>query len=170
LPLKSFIALAQWLEKKNIRSVLVGGKLEEKSAAALSAAVPSTINLVGKTTLGDVASLARHTRGCVGNDTALTHLIALAQIKNRHHQPPLKPKAKGKRTAKTMARRGGRFDLKKSPPIITIITPPGRTVWGRPLSADGQTHDHAASNVRVVYKNKASNITLTDITKALQKI
>ena len=70
LPLETYVAVAKFLETKNIFSVLVGGRLEHARAMEFVGAVPSAINLVGKTTLGDVAEIARHAEGVIGNDTA----------------------------------------------------------------------------------------------------
>ena len=56
--------------------VLIGGEAEKDILAALHSAVPSSINLCGKTALADLPHLARNAACAVGNDTGPMHLIA----------------------------------------------------------------------------------------------
>ena len=46
--------------------------------AGLAAEIPSAISLIGQTSFGDIADLARAARFAVGNDTGPMHLIATA--------------------------------------------------------------------------------------------
>jgi ADP-heptose:LPS heptosyltransferase len=43
--------------------------------------IPSAVNLIGQTNLGDIADLARKARFAIGNDTGPMHLIAAAGCK-----------------------------------------------------------------------------------------
>ncbi|MGI9461750.1 MAG: glycosyltransferase family 9 protein [Alphaproteobacteria bacterium] len=141
LPLATYIAVAKFLEEKNIFSVIVGGNKEKKLGEEFSRAVPSAINLVGKTTLGDVAEIARYANGVVGNDTGITHLIALAK-----HTPRLIRYRKNK----------------KSVPIIVIIAPPANPKVVRPLG-------DLKTSIRIIYRNNTKNITANDIINLLPK-
>ena len=144
LPLKTYIAVARFLETKNVFSVLVGGALEHDRALEFVRAVPSAINLVGKTTLGDVAEIARQAEGVIGNDTGLTHLAALAQL----------PSPRGAPTKKRRA--------KKPIPIIVIIAPPAVPRLVRPLG-------NTKKSIHIVYRDNPEKITLADIVRFLPK-
>ncbi|MDI9314290.1 MAG: glycosyltransferase family 9 protein [Hydrotalea sp.] len=153
LPLETYIAVAKFLEAKNIFSVIVGGALEKSRAARFVAAVPSCINLVGKTTLGDVAEVARHAVGVVGNDTGLTHLAALAQLASpaTSGQKKLR-KTKGKKTRNN----------KKPIPIIVIIAPPAVPKLVRPLG-------DLKKSINIIYRDDPAEIKLGDILRHLPK-
>jgi ADP-heptose:LPS heptosyltransferase len=68
-PAAHFQALAERLE---VPTVIVGSAAE----TALAAAIPAAISLIGRTSFGDLADLARRARCAVGNDTGPMHLIA----------------------------------------------------------------------------------------------
>lgn len=71
-PADRFQALAVALAERGIASVVVGAAAEQ----ALAAEIPAAISLVGQTSFGDLADLARAARFAVGNDTGPMHLIA----------------------------------------------------------------------------------------------
>jgi ADP-heptose:LPS heptosyltransferase len=71
-PATRFAELAETLRARGITPVVLGGAAE----AALAAAIPSAIDLTGRTTLADLATLARGAALAVGNDTGPMHLIA----------------------------------------------------------------------------------------------
>lgn len=143
LPLAMYIAVAKFLEEKNIFSVIVGGKhpIEKLRAEQFVRAVPSCINLVGKTTLGDIAEIARHAHGVVGNDTGVTHLAALAR---------------------NMTERAKRKKNKKTIPIIVVITPPAQPQVVRPMGP-------LKKSIHIIYRANPDVIRLQDITKLLPK-
>ncbi len=73
-PADRYETLARALAADGIASVVIGTASEK----ALAAAVPSATNLMGQTSFGDLADLARMARFAVGNDTGPMHLIATA--------------------------------------------------------------------------------------------
>ncbi|MDR3534536.1 MAG: glycosyltransferase family 9 protein [Rhodopila sp.] len=73
-PAEHYQALAERLAERGIASVIVGGAAEN----GLAANIPAAINLIGQTSFGDLADLARAARFAVGNDTGPMHLIATA--------------------------------------------------------------------------------------------
>ena len=68
-PVERFAALAPQL---GVPSVVVGGAAERP----LAAAIPGAMDLTGRTSLVELAAIARHAALCVGNDTGPTHLAA----------------------------------------------------------------------------------------------
>jgi ADP-heptose:LPS heptosyltransferase len=77
-PAERYGALAASLDAQGIAPVIVGSAAERGLADTIRAAAPGARDLTGKTTLGDVASLARAAHLAVGNDTGPMHLIATA--------------------------------------------------------------------------------------------
>lgn len=78
-PAASFGALARKLAVAGVRPVVLGhGAEEEAIAAAIQLVEPLTVSLVGQTSFGDIASLARRARLAVGNDTGPMHVAASA--------------------------------------------------------------------------------------------
>jgi ADP-heptose:LPS heptosyltransferase len=73
-PVTHYQALAERLAGRGIASVIVGAAAEK----GLAAQIPAAIDLVGQTSFGDLADLARAARFAVGNDTGPMHLIATA--------------------------------------------------------------------------------------------
>jgi len=73
-PAERYQALAERLAERGIASLILGGPAE----AGLAAAIPAGIDLIGQTSFGDIADLARAARFAVGNDTGPMHLIATA--------------------------------------------------------------------------------------------
>jgi len=57
---------------------VVGGPAETALARAIGAAVPRTVDLTGRTSLGELGAVARRAAFAVGNDTGPTHLVAAA--------------------------------------------------------------------------------------------
>jgi ADP-heptose:LPS heptosyltransferase len=70
-PAARYAELATLLDRP---CVVLGGPAER----AIAAAIPGTIDLTGRTSLLDIAALARHAACAVGNDTGPTHLVAAA--------------------------------------------------------------------------------------------
>jgi ADP-heptose:LPS heptosyltransferase len=73
-PATHYQTLAQRLTERGIRPVLIGSASEQ----GLAAEIPTGIDLIGQTSFGDIADLARAARFAVGNDTGPMHLIATA--------------------------------------------------------------------------------------------
>lgn len=75
-PAEQYAALAQELVTKGVTPVLIGSTAEEDVLKSIAARVPHTINLCGKTTIPQLAELARGASIAVGNDTGPMHVIA----------------------------------------------------------------------------------------------
>lgn len=77
-PIEGYAALAVQLEQRGLQPVVLGGEDERDLAAAIRAAAPGAISLAGKTSIMDLAVLARGARLAVGNDTGPMHVAAIA--------------------------------------------------------------------------------------------
>jgi len=77
-PAERFAALAAGLAAEGLAPVVLGSEGERDLAAAIGAVASNTVDLTGRTTLPDLASLARAATLAVGNDTGPMHLIAAA--------------------------------------------------------------------------------------------
>lgn len=77
-PAASYGALAAWLTAKGVRPAIVGTADEKPLVQAIAAACPMAVDLAGRTSLGEVAGLARVAFAAVGNDTGPMHLTAAA--------------------------------------------------------------------------------------------
>ncbi len=73
-PAACYQTLAERLRERGITSVVLGTDAEK----ALAAGIPAGIDLIGQTSFGDLASLARSARFAIGNDTGPMHLLATA--------------------------------------------------------------------------------------------
>ena len=75
-PAARFGALAARLLGRGITPVVLGhGAEEEALAATILVAAPGSVSLVGKTSIADIASLARGAVLVVGNDTGPVHVV-----------------------------------------------------------------------------------------------
>lgn len=78
-PAERFGALARTLIGRGITPAVLGhGADEEGLARTILGAAPGAVSLVGRTTLGDIASLARQASLAVGNDTGPMHVVVAA--------------------------------------------------------------------------------------------
>ncbi len=75
-PAERFAILAAMLADRGAAPVILGTDAEAEAAAAILERCPGAISLLGKTTLLDMAPLARRAVLAVGNDTGPMHLIA----------------------------------------------------------------------------------------------
>ncbi|MCS6855432.1 MAG: glycosyltransferase family 9 protein [Elioraea sp.] len=75
-PVQHYGTLAAALAAQGIVPVVVGTAAEAPLAAAIHAACPAALDLTGRTTLFELAALARRASFAVGNDTGPMHLIA----------------------------------------------------------------------------------------------
>lgn len=77
-PVARYADLARHLAGLGAVPVVLGGKEEAGLASAIREKMPEVVDLTGKTTLADIAALARRAKLAVGNDTGPMHLIAAA--------------------------------------------------------------------------------------------
>jgi ADP-heptose:LPS heptosyltransferase len=73
-PAARYQALALALRERGLLPVIVGSAAE----TPISRKIPAALNLIGQTSFGDLADLARSARFTIGNDTGPTHLLAAA--------------------------------------------------------------------------------------------
>lgn len=77
-PATRYAALARALAARGVTPVLIGGAAEADVLRAIREAVPEARDLSGKTSLAEIASLARGAVAAVGNDTGPMHIVAAA--------------------------------------------------------------------------------------------
>ena len=77
-PLERYAELAAALSRKGLKPVVVGSAHETLLAHAIRAFEPDAVDLTGRTSLLELASLARRAALTIGNDTGPMHLIAAA--------------------------------------------------------------------------------------------
>ena len=75
-PLERFAHLARLLCAHGTMPVLIGAEAEASVLDEITRLVPGTINLGSRTSLGQIAALARRATCTVGNDTGPTHIAA----------------------------------------------------------------------------------------------
>lgn len=75
-PAEKYAALAHEFAERRITPVLLGSTSEQQVLESIAARVPETVNLGGKTSIAQIAELARSARFAVGNDTGPMHVIA----------------------------------------------------------------------------------------------
>lgn len=77
-PAEGFADLARLLAGRGTTPVLIGGAAEAAILAAIAGQVPGALDLGGRTSLDQVAALARRAACAVGNDTGPMHIAATA--------------------------------------------------------------------------------------------
>lgn len=77
-PPESFGRLADWLARQGVTPLLLGTEAEADVLETVAAACPRVRNLMGRTSLIEIAALARRAAAAVGNDTGPMHLMAAA--------------------------------------------------------------------------------------------
>lgn len=70
--------LCKWLVANEVTPVLVGTNAEATVLSTIESFCPATINLIGKTSFAEIATIARGALFTVGNDTGPMHLAATA--------------------------------------------------------------------------------------------
>ncbi|HLY46010.1 MAG TPA: glycosyltransferase family 9 protein [Stellaceae bacterium] len=75
-PAECFAALARHLKGQGVAPVLLGTASERQQIDTILAGCPDAIDLSERTSFGDIAELARHAVGAIGNDTGPMHLAA----------------------------------------------------------------------------------------------
>ena len=75
-PPDRYAELARRVAIEGRRPVIIGTEADTEIARVVAAASPDSMNLVGRTTLFDLATLAAHAKVAVGNDIGAMHLVA----------------------------------------------------------------------------------------------
>ncbi len=76
-PPAHYAELAQILAERSLATVAVGTAVDQPAIDEIRAAAPFVINLAGKTDIGQLAEVARRSKGVVGNDTGPIHIAAV---------------------------------------------------------------------------------------------
>lgn len=77
-PAESFAELAARLQGAGLTPVVLGTEAEAEAERAILRRCPDAVSLIGKTSLLQIAPLARRAAGAVGNDTGPMHLITIS--------------------------------------------------------------------------------------------
>lgn len=77
-PTDRYAELARRLLERGVTPVMIGGADATEIGRAIADAAPGSLDLTGRTSLGQIAELARAARFAVGNDTGPSHLANLA--------------------------------------------------------------------------------------------
>ncbi len=77
-PAGRYAELARRLSERGIEPLILGGPAEPDLTAQIARRAPVARDLSGRTSLPQIAALAREAAGAVGNDTGPMHLIAAA--------------------------------------------------------------------------------------------
>ena len=75
-PAGHYAGLAHRLERRGIASVLIGTQADREAITEIQALAPMVIDLAGRTSLLEVAGIARTALGAVGNDTGPIFITA----------------------------------------------------------------------------------------------
>jgi ADP-heptose:LPS heptosyltransferase len=75
-PAAHYASLAKALAARGLTPVLIGGAAEADVMAAIRAAAPEARDLSSRTSLAEIASLARGAVCAIGNDTGPMHIVA----------------------------------------------------------------------------------------------
>lgn len=77
-PVAMYAELAQRIKELGYVPVLVGTQAEADVIGHIGGLAPYAVSLCGKTSIKDIAELARHAAAAIGNDTGPMHLISAA--------------------------------------------------------------------------------------------
>lgn len=77
-PASHYVDLARLLLEHDLTPVIIGTAAEEEVIASIMDAVPECHNLCARTSIAQLAALARKAQWAVGNDTGPMHIIAAA--------------------------------------------------------------------------------------------
>lgn len=77
-PANHFATIARNIADRGVHPVVIGGKAEGQIAAAIQKVEPRVINLVTRTDLFQIVSLAQGALFAIGNDTGPMHMATLA--------------------------------------------------------------------------------------------
>ncbi|QDH24969.1 lipopolysaccharide heptosyltransferase family protein [Neokomagataea tanensis] len=115
-PLERFILLAQNLSQQGKHVVIVGSPAEQDLGSAIHAACPEATNLVGQTTLTELAGVLHRSSCVIGNDTGPLHLAAAMDA----HTITLFSKDSDPRLAAPLGITPGRTRTLSAPDLATI--------------------------------------------------
>lgn len=76
---EGFIGVGRALQAKGYQVYVMGGPGEEELAEKISASIPGSISLAGKTKIIESAQLIARAQLVIGNDSASTHLAAVCE-------------------------------------------------------------------------------------------
>ncbi len=74
-PAENYGKIAQYLNQHGITPVILGTTEEKEAITTIMTAEPRCINLMGKTSLFQIAELGRHAMGALGHDTGPMHML-----------------------------------------------------------------------------------------------
>ncbi len=77
-PADRYAAIARAFRERGIQPVLLGAGAEAVTLIEIENDAPGSLNLAGRTSLDQIAALARRAMGAVGNDTGPMHIVATA--------------------------------------------------------------------------------------------
>ena len=77
-PAANFAELAARLQAAGLTPVVLGTEAEAEAERAILERCPEAVSLIGKTTLLQIAPLARRAAGAIGNDTGPMHFVSLS--------------------------------------------------------------------------------------------
>jgi len=102
-PAERYAALGRRLLARGMAPVLAGTGADRDAADAILAGCPGAVDLVGRTSLGQLAALARRAAAAVGNDTGPVFLAAALGCPTlmlmSHHTDPVRSAPWGPRAA-----------------------------------------------------------------------
>lgn len=75
-PTPRYVELARHLSRLGVRPVMLGGAAERALLDEIAAGAPDSLDLCGRTSVAEIAALARRARLALGNDTGPMHVIA----------------------------------------------------------------------------------------------
>ena len=78
-PATSYAELSTVLAQRNITPILIGTNEDIDAINIITHMCPRALNLVGKTSIFQIASLGRSAQFCIGNDTGPMHIVALTK-------------------------------------------------------------------------------------------
>ena len=78
-PATSYAELSTVLAQRNITPILIGTNEDMDAINIITRMCPRALNLVGKTSIFQIASLGRSAQFCIGNDTGPMHIVALTK-------------------------------------------------------------------------------------------
>lgn len=76
-PATHYARLAQLLAEQSLATVAVGTAVDQAAIDEIRSSAPTVISLAGKTDIGQLAEVARRSKGVVGNDTGPIHIAAV---------------------------------------------------------------------------------------------
>ena len=123
-PAASFAGLGRHLMSRGVAPVLLGTEAERAQIDAIVAGCADAIDLSDRTSFGDIADLARHAVGAVGNDTGAMHLAAAVGC-------PSLVLFSAASDPRRVAPRGRRVEILRAEPLDALESGPLIAAWDR---------------------------------------